>query len=265
MRTQHKWESENEEEVGEDGWATSGQRGGSHVCTLLNFGLNDWTSFWRTDVYCEKRKMKMKIFWVMMPESERAEQNASSECSLCLGDGTRTVIRPHSCLLPHCSLSILLNIAKRETWSVVSMLKAIDVLDFDKDGVILSKEQKHFYLKNGYVVVPKLIDEKSLKLYTQRFQVTNMTFPSCQLKIIQDICSGKCPKSPQMALMRDVVEVKRGNETVTEQNLNKITNFMEDEVLWQYCQQPKVSSTAHNTHKWGVVFLSRTFWKLKSL
>ncbi|CAI2354475.1 unnamed protein product [Caenorhabditis sp. 36 PRJEB53466] len=105
------------------------------------------------------------------------------------------------------------------------MLSENSLLDWAKDGVILNREQKQFYLKNGYVVVPKLIDNESVQVYTQRFQ---------------DICSGKCPKTPQMALMRDVVVVKNGEKTITERNLNKISNFIEDEVLWGYCQQSKI-------------------------
>uniref|UniRef100_A0A1I7U7Y0 phytanoyl-CoA dioxygenase n=1 Tax=Caenorhabditis tropicalis TaxID=1561998 RepID=A0A1I7U7Y0_9PELO len=99
------------------------------------------------------------------------------------------------------------------------------ILEWNTDGIVVSKEQKQFYLKNGYVVLPKLIDQRSIDVYTQRFQ---------------DICSGKCPKSSQMVLMRDIVVAKKGETTITENNLNKITNFMEDDVLWDYCQQPKI-------------------------
>ncbi|EGT37593.1 hypothetical protein CAEBREN_32163 [Caenorhabditis brenneri] len=105
------------------------------------------------------------------------------------------------------------------------MLSENQILNWDKDGVVITKKQKQFYLKNGYVIIPKLIDQRSIDSYTQRFQ---------------DICSGKCEKTPQMLLMRDIVVAKKGEKTITEKTLNKITNFMDDEVLWDYCQQPKI-------------------------
>ncbi|CAB3397460.1 unnamed protein product [Caenorhabditis bovis] len=94
---------------------------------------------------------------------------------------------------------------------------------------MLSKSQKQFYNQNGYVVVKGLIPKEAIEVYINRFT---------------DICSGKVKVSPLVMLMRDVAINKNKTKQICnsdpERVLTKMTNFHEDEVLWQYCQQPEI-------------------------
>ncbi|XP_015928873.1 phytanoyl-CoA dioxygenase, peroxisomal [Parasteatoda tepidariorum] len=85
----------------------------------------------------------------------------------------------------------------------------------------LSRGQRLFYEENGFIVVPQLVSEESLEIYRQRFK---------------DICDGKV-NIPGLTVMRDVTFSKtRPNERV----INKIQDFIFDEVLFDYCSLPQI-------------------------
>ena len=45
-------------------------------------------------------------------------------------------------------------------------------LDWQHDGVVLTKEQKQFYEKNGYLVVKNVVPKYELDRFYNRFKVT---------------------------------------------------------------------------------------------
>lgn len=47
------------------------------------------------------------------------------------------------------------------------------VLHWDSDGTVLSKEQKLFYEKNGYVLIRNCVPSYELDRYKQRFKVAS--------------------------------------------------------------------------------------------
>lgn len=93
------------------------------------------------------------------------------------------------------------------------------VLHWDSDGTVLSKEQKLFYEKNGYVLIRNCVPSYELDRYKQRFK---------------DICEGKDVPS-NMLVMRDVAIAK--SEYVSgEKAITKVQDFQDDPVLFDYCQ-----------------------------
>lgn len=90
-------------------------------------------------------------------------------------------------------------------------------LDCDR----LTREQRLFYEENGFIVIPQLVSLETLEVYRQRFQ---------------DICDNKV-HVPGLTIMRDVTFSKsRPNERV----VNKVQDFIFDEVLFQYCCLPQI-------------------------
>ncbi|PIO56153.1 hypothetical protein TELCIR_22452 [Teladorsagia circumcincta] len=45
------------------------------------------------------------------------------------------------------------------------------VLQWDADGTVLSKEQKQFYEKNGYLLIRNCVPSYELERYKRRFKV----------------------------------------------------------------------------------------------
>lgn len=47
-------------------------------------------------------------------------------------------------------------------------------LDWNSEGVVLSKEQKLFYEKNGYIVIRNCVPQYELERFKNRFRVGKM-------------------------------------------------------------------------------------------
>ncbi|KAK6046624.1 hypothetical protein COOONC_15870 [Cooperia oncophora] len=93
------------------------------------------------------------------------------------------------------------------------------VLQWDADGTVLSKEQKQFYEKNGYLLIRNCVPVYELERYKQRFK---------------DICQKKDVPA-NMTVMRDVAIAK--SEFVSgEKAITKVQDFQDDPVLFDYCQ-----------------------------
>jgi phytanoyl-CoA hydroxylase len=90
------------------------------------------------------------------------------------------------------------------------------------DGRVLSKEQKEFYDKNGYIILRNVVPQEKLDKYGARFQ---------------SICDGSV-RIPGMVVMKDIsFRMKNGEKAI-----NKIQDFQIDEELFDYCQLPQVVS-----------------------
>jgi len=92
------------------------------------------------------------------------------------------------------------------------------------DGTnILSAADRQFYEDNGFFVVKGLVDKKDLEEFRQRFQ---------------EICD-KEVKVPGLIVMRDVSLLREGGMP-GEKVINKIQDFVMDDVLFKYCQNEKI-------------------------
>lgn len=87
----------------------------------------------------------------------------------------------------------------------------------------LTQEQREFYEKNGFVVIPNLISAVKLEKYRKRFQ---------------EICAHKI-NVPMMTVMKDVAIVK-SEFSDGEKAISKIQDFCEDDELFEYCCLPEV-------------------------
>ena len=88
----------------------------------------------------------------------------------------------------------------------------------------LTFQQHNDYLEQGYVLVPGLIPESNLHRYESRFV---------------SIACGDCSCQPPMKVMRDIMVVKGAVEPATPlHGINKLMNFEDDPVLYQYTTEP---------------------------
>ncbi|XP_077294009.1 phytanoyl-CoA dioxygenase, peroxisomal-like [Arctopsyche grandis] len=86
----------------------------------------------------------------------------------------------------------------------------------------LTKEQKDFYEKNGYLVIKKLIPDDILEKCRQHFV---------------DLCNGAVDKGP-MVMMREIALMEAG---YTGENLyNKVQDILYDNVFSLYTEYPKL-------------------------
>ncbi|GMS95022.1 hypothetical protein PENTCL1PPCAC_17195, partial [Pristionchus entomophagus] len=101
------------------------------------------------------------------------------------------------------------------------------VLDWNKEGRVLTREQKLAYEKNGFIVIKNCIPLYELERYKHRFQ---------------EICEAPKGNFPEMTIMVDVSiaksEFKEGAKAIT-----KLQDFQNDEVLFDYCRHPTVVDT----------------------
>lgn len=90
------------------------------------------------------------------------------------------------------------------------------------DNPRLTEADRRFYEENGFIVVKKLVTDKQLDRYEQRFL---------------DICE-KRVKPFGLTLMKDVSQKKLtdGGQAI----INKIQDFVFDEVLIEYCKLPQL-------------------------
>jgi len=93
----------------------------------------------------------------------------------------------------------------------------------------LTQAQKQHYEDCGFLVVPQLIPHDLLDQFRERFL---------------DICDGRVEKN-QMTLMRDVSLLKQGVVS-GERLVNKLQDWVYDEVLSQYCTLPQVLDIVEN-------------------
>ncbi|PAV86907.1 hypothetical protein WR25_03366 isoform A [Diploscapter pachys] len=96
-------------------------------------------------------------------------------------------------------------------------------LDWNSEGVVLSKEQKLFYEKNGYIVIRNCVPQYELERFKNRFR---------------EICEKKDVPA-EMTVMRDITiaksEFKQGEKAIT-----KVQDFNGDPVLFDYCKYPTI-------------------------
>ncbi|CAD5117938.1 unnamed protein product [Dimorphilus gyrociliatus] len=89
---------------------------------------------------------------------------------------------------------------------------------------VLTKEQREFYEKNGYLVIKKLVPPEKIQKFVDRFA---------------EIVENKDDKVPGMIIMRDVAVAKK-LDMEPHKAINKLQDFQEDPVLFQYCSLPEI-------------------------
>ena len=88
----------------------------------------------------------------------------------------------------------------------------------------LSRNQRDFYEKNGFLLIKNLISPEKLDQYKARFQ---------------EICSKKV-QVPGMTVMKDVA-IAKSEFLEGEKAITKIQDFCYDDELFEYCCLPEVS------------------------
>ncbi|XP_069703085.1 phytanoyl-CoA dioxygenase, peroxisomal-like [Periplaneta americana] len=106
--------------------------------------------------------------------------------------------------------------------AAVASYPTTDSYRYTLSNPLLSKSQRDFYEENGYLVIPKLIDDDLIEEFRQRFL---------------GICDGRIPKG-NMTLMKDVS--LRNTDVKGEFLYYKVQDFVWDEVLSKYILHPKV-------------------------
>lgn len=96
------------------------------------------------------------------------------------------------------------------------------VFNYTLDNSKLSREQREFYEKNGFLVIKQLIDESFLDKCKQRFL---------------DLCEKKVPWG-SLTMMKDISLSKKG--AVGEHLYYKVQDFVYDSVLFEYCRHPTI-------------------------
>ena len=95
---------------------------------------------------------------------------------------------------------------------------------------MLTDEQLRGFRRDGYVLVPRLIDAERQQRYEQRFL---------------DLVEGRAAVPDEMVLMRDVMVAKGAAQPATPVHaINKLLNFVTDPVLWQYACEPSMAAVA---------------------
>jgi phytanoyl-CoA hydroxylase len=92
----------------------------------------------------------------------------------------------------------------------------------------LTAQQLESYRKDGYLLVPDLIDNPLLDSYEQRFVA---------------LATGSAKPTPAMKIMRDIMVVKGAVEPETPLHaVNKMINFEDDQALYGYPCEPRLVS-----------------------
>lgn len=89
---------------------------------------------------------------------------------------------------------------------------------------ILTREQQAFYEENGFLIVRNVVPKEDLERYRVRFV---------------QLCNREVQAPPMMTVMRDLSNAK-DRHLQGEQIINKVQHFEDDEVLFSYCQHPRV-------------------------
>jgi phytanoyl-CoA hydroxylase len=95
--------------------------------------------------------------------------------------------------------------------------------NWDKDGEVLTAEQKIFYEKNGYLLLKNVVPQYELERFRKRFQ---------------EICEGK-DVLPEFTIMKDV-SIAKSEFKAGEQAITKLQDFNQDPILFDYCKYPGV-------------------------
>ncbi|CAF3438826.1 unnamed protein product [Rotaria socialis] len=100
---------------------------------------------------------------------------------------------------------------------------------FTLENGILTKEQRDFYEKNGFIVIRNLVSLEALDRFRKRFQ---------------DVCTGKVDTFG-MTIMKDVA-IAKSEFADGEKAITKIQDFTLDDELFQYCCLPEVVKYVEN-------------------
>lgn len=92
-------------------------------------------------------------------------------------------------------------------------------LNWNVDGRVVPAVQKQFYAKNGFLLVRKCVPQHEIDRYRRRFQ---------------ELCCNEAGLT-SMTVMRDVSIAKEKFEK-SENTITKIQDFVDDEVLFDYCK-----------------------------
>lgn len=97
---------------------------------------------------------------------------------------------------------------------------------------MLDSNQISNYIENGYLLVPKLIEEDELQSWSERFV---------------DVVRGKLPQTHGMVLMKDVM-VAKGAVVPKDPLLgvNKLLNFEDDPGFYSYVENEKLLAVAND-------------------
>jgi hypothetical protein len=94
--------------------------------------------------------------------------------------------------------------------------------EFTKENDLLTVEQRMFYEKNGFLVIPKLVSQDRLDGFRARFL---------------ELCNDKSERVPTMTTMRDVA--LKNVPLEGENNITKVQDFQDDDGLFNYCKSPE--------------------------
>ncbi|XP_022914030.1 phytanoyl-CoA dioxygenase, peroxisomal-like isoform X2 [Onthophagus taurus] len=97
------------------------------------------------------------------------------------------------------------------------------VFKYTASNRALTNEQRQFYEDNGFIIIRGLVSPADLDRYQQRFI---------------DFCDGKVDKGG-MTVMKDLSLLKEG-KAKGEYLVNKIQEFLYDDVLFDYAKDPKI-------------------------
>jgi phytanoyl-CoA hydroxylase len=88
---------------------------------------------------------------------------------------------------------------------------------------VLSQEQRAFYEENGFVVIKNLLPVEDIDVFCNHFE---------------RICNGQVKPLIGMTIMKDISVAKIGEKNA--KVITKIQDWQDDEVLFQYCKNPKI-------------------------
>ncbi|CAD6191666.1 unnamed protein product [Caenorhabditis auriculariae] len=98
------------------------------------------------------------------------------------------------------------------------------VLDWSRDGLVLTAEQKQHYEREGYLLVRNVVPTYELDRFRKRFQ---------------DICEKRVQAPPNMTVMKDIT-IAKSEFLSGEKAITKVQDFSEDPVLFEYCKYPTI-------------------------
>ncbi len=103
----------------------------------------------------------------------------------------------------------------------------------------LSHEQREFYARHGYLLVPGFFEDSELEVWSKRFLA---------------IVSGEVPPAEGMLVMRDVMVAKGAIDPESPlERIQKVQDFELDPVLDTYCQHPAILDCAQKIVGDGVM------------
>jgi phytanoyl-CoA hydroxylase len=95
-------------------------------------------------------------------------------------------------------------------------------IQFSRDVGVLTEDQRAFYEENGFLVIPRLVQQNDLDVYRSRFL---------------ELCTNKSERNPSMTVMRDVA--LKDVPKVGENTITKVQDFQDDPVLFSFSQHPE--------------------------